>query len=68
MHTDEQEPLTHACAVNCLPMWSGPWKWVVYTVDTSEDALALRARGVDMLETDRIRTLLRDPRLGGAQA
>ena len=68
MHTDEQEPLTHARTVNCLPMWPGPWKWVVYTVDMSEDALGLRARGVDMLETDRIRTLPRDSRLGGAQA
>jgi glycerophosphoryl diester phosphodiesterase len=48
-------------------LWSGPWKWGVYTVDTVEDALALRARGVDMLETDRIRKLLRDARLDGDQ-
>lgn len=50
------------------PLWTGPWKWVVYTVNTVEDALALRDRGVDMLETDAIRKLLRDMRLAGAQA
>jgi glycerophosphoryl diester phosphodiesterase len=48
------------------PLWGGPWEWVVYTVNTVEDALALRQRGVDMLETDVIRKLLRDARLAGA--
>ena len=38
----------------------------MYTVNTAEDALALRNRGVDMLETDVIRELLRDAGLGGA--
>ena len=48
------------------PLWPGPWKWVVYTVNTVEEVLALRKRGVDLLETDSIRELLRDARLGGA--
>jgi len=48
------------------PLWSGPWEWVVYTVNTVEEALALRKRGIDLLETDVIRELLRDTRLGGA--
>jgi glycerophosphoryl diester phosphodiesterase len=48
------------------PLWSGPWDWVVYTVNTVEDALALRNRGVVLLETDNIRKLLCDARLGGA--
>ena len=48
------------------PLWPGPWEWIVYTVNTAEEALALRKRGVDMLETDAIRRLLADPRLAGA--
>jgi glycerophosphoryl diester phosphodiesterase len=48
------------------PLWPGPWKWAVYTVNTAEEALALRKRGVDLLETDSIRGLLRDPGLAGA--
>jgi glycerophosphoryl diester phosphodiesterase len=50
------------------PLWTGPWKWVVYTVDTVEVALALHARGVAMVETDRIRTLLNDARISGPRA
>lgn len=48
------------------PLWTGPWEWVVYTVNTVEDALALHNRGIGLLETDSIRELLRDARLGGA--
>jgi len=48
------------------PLWPGPWKWVVYTVNTVEDALALRHRGIDLLETDCLRELLGNARLGGA--
>jgi glycerophosphoryl diester phosphodiesterase len=47
------------------PLWPGPWTWVVYTVNTAADALALRRRGVDMLETDVIRELLRTSSLAG---
>lgn len=47
------------------PLWTGPWKWIVYTVYTVDDVLALRRRGVDLLETDVIRQLLRDTRLAG---
>jgi hypothetical protein len=38
----------------------------VYTVNTAEEALALRKRGVSLLETDVIRELLGDARLAGA--
>jgi hypothetical protein len=38
----------------------------VYTVNTVEDALALRKRGVNLLETDVIHKLLGDARLTGA--
>jgi glycerophosphoryl diester phosphodiesterase len=48
------------------PLWPGPWEWIVYTINTAEEVLALRKRGVDMLETDVIRELLREARLTGA--
>jgi glycerophosphoryl diester phosphodiesterase len=50
------------------PLWSGPWRWIAYTVNTAEEALALRARGIALLESDVIRRLLADPRLAGAGA
>jgi glycerophosphoryl diester phosphodiesterase len=43
--------------------WPGPWRWVVYTVDRAETALALAARGMTLIETNAIGTLLSDPRL-----
>jgi glycerophosphoryl diester phosphodiesterase len=48
------------------PLWPGPWQWIAYTVNTAEEALALRARGIALLESDVIRRLLADPRLTGA--
>jgi len=48
------------------PLWSGPWEWIVYTVNTVEEALALRKRGIVLVETDIIRKLLLDARLTGA--
>jgi glycerophosphoryl diester phosphodiesterase len=50
------------------PLWPGPWKWIVYTANTVQDVLALRAQGIDMIETDTIRRVLHDSRTGGAQA
>jgi glycerophosphoryl diester phosphodiesterase len=47
------------------PLWPGPWQWVVYTVNTVEEALAVRKRGIGILETDVIRELLGDARLAG---
>jgi glycerophosphoryl diester phosphodiesterase len=47
-------------------LWPGPWEWIVYTVNTAEEALALRKRGIRLLETDVIRELLGDARLAGA--
>lgn len=34
------------------PFWNGPWQWVIYAVDTLEQARALRARGADLVEVD----------------
>jgi glycerophosphoryl diester phosphodiesterase len=33
------------------PVWRGPWRWVVYEVDSLPIARALAARGVDLIET-----------------
>lgn len=41
-------------------LWSGPWKWVVYEIDTAEEALELAARGADFIETMAIAELLQD--------
>ncbi len=49
-------------------LWPGPWQWIAYTVNTVEEALALRRRGIALLETDVIRSLLIDPVLAGAGA
>jgi len=35
----------------------GPWRWVIYEVDTLERALALAARGADYIETMAVREL-----------
>ncbi|MGY6554351.1 MAG: glycerophosphodiester phosphodiesterase family protein [Wenzhouxiangella sp.] len=34
------------------PFWNGPWQWVIYGVDTLEQARALKARGADLIEVD----------------
>lgn len=40
------------------PLWVGPWRWAVYTVDEPNAARALAARGVDYVETDCIGEML----------
>jgi glycerophosphoryl diester phosphodiesterase len=69
---DRLQPEYLICSRRRLPaapeaLWPGPWRWIVYTVNTVQDALALHERGIDMLETDAIRKLLGDARLGGAR-
>lgn len=39
------------------PLWSGPWQWVVYGVENVADALAMAARGADLVETFAVRDL-----------
>ena len=46
-------------------LWPGPWQWIVYTVNTVEEALKLRRRGISLIETDVIRSLLIDPAPAG---
>jgi len=47
------------------PLWAGPWQWVVYTVNAVGDIGPLLARGVRLVETNRISQLLADPALSG---
>jgi glycerophosphoryl diester phosphodiesterase len=46
-------------------LWPGPWQWAVYTVNTAAEIPALLARGVALIETNVIRTLLSAPFLTG---
>jgi glycerophosphoryl diester phosphodiesterase len=36
------------------PLWPGPWRWAVYTVDDADEARRLFARGAALVETDAI--------------
>jgi glycerophosphoryl diester phosphodiesterase len=38
-------------------LWRGPWRWVVYEVDTLEEVLDLAARGAHFVATRDVRTL-----------
>lgn len=44
------------------PFWRGSWQWVVYDVNDPALALDLRARGADLIETDRFLQFRHDPR------
>ncbi len=39
-------------------LWPGPWQWVVYGVETADDAMAMAARGADFVETMAVGELL----------
>jgi glycerophosphoryl diester phosphodiesterase len=38
-------------------LWRGPWRWVIYEVDTLETVLALAARGAQFVATKDVRSL-----------
>lgn len=46
------------------PFWPGPWRWAVYGVNDADAALALRARGAHLVETDCLPELARACRGG----
>lgn len=53
-------------SIRCLPekldqLWSGPWQWVIYTVDDYATALDYAKAGITLIETDMIGTLLAAP-------
>ena len=43
-------------------LWRGPWRWVVYDVQTAKQALEVASRGARLVETSAIRDLLREER------
>ena len=47
---------------------AGPWAWMIFAVDTAEEALAWGARGARYVETDDIGTLLAHPAFAEAGA
>jgi glycerophosphoryl diester phosphodiesterase len=49
-------------------LWRGPWRWVIYEVPTAEAALRLAQRGVDLIETMRVRAVAEGLRAHAAGA
>ena len=39
-------------------LWRGPWRWVVYEIETVADAMRCCERGVEFVETMAVRSLL----------
>jgi glycerophosphoryl diester phosphodiesterase len=39
-------------------LWSGPWQWVIYSINDPEQALQLAERGIQFVETDAIGRML----------
>jgi len=55
------------CDLERLPadgsrLWRGPWCWAIYEVTSLSTALSLAARGVALIETMRVRDLMRELR------
>lgn len=44
-------------------IWRGVWQWAIYNLDDVDSAIAMANRGISMLETNQIGTLMADPRL-----
>ena len=42
-------------------LWPGPWQWDVYTVNVASEVSPFLERGIQLIETNRIRALLADP-------
>lgn len=49
-----------------VPLWKGPWQWVVYTVNERAEIQPLLARGFRLVETNRIGRLLAEAAAGEA--
>jgi glycerophosphoryl diester phosphodiesterase len=43
------------------PLWEGPWRWIIYTLDSPDDIRRMLARGAHMVETNAISRLLDAP-------
>jgi glycerophosphoryl diester phosphodiesterase len=60
------------CDVEVLPadgsrLWRGPWTWAIYEITTLTAARAVHDRGAALVETMRVRHLLREFRAARAQ-
>ena len=44
-------------------LWPGPWRWVVYGIETAEAAVEMARRGVTIVDTMGVAELLHDERL-----
>jgi glycerophosphoryl diester phosphodiesterase len=44
---------------NTSRLWRGPWRWGIYEVSSSDQAIELAARGARLVETFAVRSLLR---------
>ena len=40
------------------PLWEGPWRWAVYTVNRADEIEPFLTRGFDLIETNAIRRLM----------
>ncbi|MCU7852501.1 MAG: glycerophosphodiester phosphodiesterase [Candidatus Thiodiazotropha sp. (ex Monitilora ramsayi)] len=47
------------------PLWPGRWQWAVYTVDEAAEVARQLSRGIQLVETNNIRSLLTTPDLSG---
>ena len=47
------------------PPWAGPWKWMVYGVESADLALKHCSNGVEYVETDFLEKVLSDKKLTG---
>jgi len=47
----------HSFLPGTAALWRGPWRWVVYEVDSLENARSLAQRGADFVVTRQVRSL-----------
>ena len=47
----------HACIPAGVTLWRGPWRWVVYEIETLESVLDVAARGAHFIGTRDVRAL-----------
>lgn len=54
---------TEQLPVNDEDIWQGSWQWAIYNLDDVPSAIAMANRGIAILETNQIGTLMADTRL-----
>jgi glycerophosphoryl diester phosphodiesterase len=45
---------------NTAKLWRGPWRWVIYDVNSRRQAMELAARGARLVQTMEVRQMLRE--------